>query len=102
MTFGLSDSQYSILDALVIQPLKAMHAEVFIFGSRAKGKHHPFSDIDILFIEDEKFPIARSEISKIKEAAENSPLAIKLDLVCDKDLASSYRQSVEAEKIRID
>lgn len=100
MNFGLSNDQFEILRTLVIQPLKAKHAEVYIFGSRARGKHHPFSDIDILF-KDVHQLISMSEISNIKESIENSKLAIKVDLVNAADLAESYRQSVDAEKILV-
>jgi hypothetical protein len=33
MNFGMSDSQLALLEQLVIKPLKAYGAEVFIFGS---------------------------------------------------------------------
>ena len=102
MKFGLSDEQYSILNALLIQPLKAKKAQVYVFGSRARGKFHPFSDIDVLFIEEKDFSISASDISKIKTDLENSNLAIKVDLVRNQDLAQSYIASANKDKILID
>jgi len=101
MKFGLSDQQYSILDKLIIQPLKSKNAKVYVFGSRARGQPHPFSDIDLMYTEDINNPIDLGDISKIKEDIENSNLAIKVDLVKDTDLAKSYRKSVEQDLVLI-
>lgn len=101
MKFGLTPEQYKLLENLVIQPLQKNQAKVFIFGSRARGKHHPFSDIDILYQENQKHPIQAREISDIKENIENSNFTIKLDLINEKDLAVSYRKSVTEDLILI-
>lgn len=97
MNFGLSDSQFKILLDLVIRPLQNQGAKVFIFGSRAKGNHHPFSDIDLLFQENPNQPIQPEFVSKILEDIENSNLVIKVDLVNEKALAKSYRDTVLLE-----
>lgn len=102
MKFGLSDSQYEILLSLVIRPLQNLGAKVFIFGSRARGKNHLFSDIDLLFQESPSRAIASESISKILEDIENSNFAIKVDLVNEKHLATSYRDKVFSEKILIE
>lgn len=101
MKFGLEDKQYLILEDLVIRPLLSKKAKVFIFGSRARGTHHPFSDIDILFKEDPEHPLGLHEISRIREDIEDSNLVIKVDLVRDQDLAKSYRPSVEKDMIQV-
>lgn len=99
MKLGLSDSQFKILEDNLITPLKRCGAKVYAFGSRARGKHHAFSDIDILYVEDPNQPISSSKISLIKEALEESDLTIKVDLVSAKNLAVSFRDSVDKEKI---
>lgn len=93
MKFGLNDQQYQQLLDIVINPLKKLKITVYIFGSRVTGKHHPFSDIDILYVipEGENF---NSEIYLIKENIEESNFPIKVDLVNDAELAKSYRDSV--------
>jgi predicted nucleotidyltransferase len=101
MKFGLSESQYFILDKLVIQPLKSKNAILYVFGSRARRQEQPFSDIDLLIKENTGNPLSQAEISKIKDDIENSDLTIKVDLVRDADLAHSYRKSVEQEMILI-
>lgn len=99
MKFGLSDIQYEILKRFVIDPLKANKAQVYIFGSRARGQHHPFSDIDLLYVESPNQSIPLSEIAKMTEDVENSNLTIKVGLVNAASLAKSYRESVEQDKI---
>lgn len=101
MMFGLSDKQYAILHDLVIAPLLSKGARVFVFGSRARGDNHPFSDIDILVRESPETPLSLSEIWIIKENIEDSNLVIKVDLVRDQDLVASYRSSVEKDMIEV-
>lgn len=40
--FGLSDSDFSILKQILINPLKNEGCDVWIFGSRARGDHQNF------------------------------------------------------------
>jgi predicted nucleotidyltransferase len=99
MNFGLSQSQYKILENELIEPLSKLNASVYIFGSRARGDHHPFSDVDILVKSTESIP--SEVISAIKEALEESKLEVSVDIVEDSMLADSYRDKVESEKIKI-
>lgn len=101
MKFGLTEEHYKILKAILIDRLKSHEAKVFVFGSRARGSHHPFSDIDIVFIENPKKTIPQNEILIIKENLEESSLPIKVDLVNFNDLAKSYLHSVEKDKIEV-
>jgi predicted nucleotidyltransferase len=101
MTYGISSADFQILKDFILEPLKASHAKVFIFGSRARGQHHKFSDIDLLFEEDPSSPIPLERIALFKEGLENSSITVKVDLVNSKDLAASYRAKVNAEKIQI-
>lgn len=101
MKFGLSDDQVKVFYDLVVEPLKKNKAQVFVFGSRARGQHHPFSDIDVLYVENESFPLSAEVISQIKEAAEESKLTIKVDLVNRSSLAKSYVESVEKDLVQL-
>lgn len=80
---------------LALTPLFDQGATIYVFGSRARGDHKKFSDLDLLIDGDR---LARSDIAAAKEALENSNLPIKVDLVWKKDLADSYRTSVEKDK----
>lgn len=87
--FGLSSDELDLLRNLLIERLKKAGAKVWIFGSRARGDHGPFSDIDILY----QLPsgkLALSDLSLIREALEESHLPYKVDVVAFDDLAQSY------------
>ncbi|WP_374078240.1 nucleotidyltransferase family protein [Bdellovibrio bacteriovorus] len=100
MKYGLSDSEYSFLVEHLITPLKERGAQVFLFGSRATGKYKKFSDIDILY-KNPTVAIPNSEIYRLLIHLEESTFPYKIDLVCDNELAASYRDSVEISKIEL-
>ena len=69
---------------------------IFFFGSRARGDHSPFSDIDIAI--DSKEDIS-SDITKLREILENSNLPYKVDIV-RLSTNEKLRQIVGKEGIR--
>ncbi len=94
INFGLNIQQQKIISEMIIKPFSSKNAEVFVFGSRARGTHHPFSDLDILYIENPENPIDDNFISQIKENLENSDLPFKVDLVNKNRVAKSYQKSI--------
>ena len=92
MKFGMSQNQFKLLETLVIRPLKSQGAKVYIFGSRAKGKHHPYSDVDLLY--DLSEPLPPGFLPKIKEDIEESNFPFAVDLVAKSELSKSYEDSV--------
>lgn len=99
MNYGINPDQYEILNRIVIEPLKSHGASVYIFGSRATGKHHSHSDVDILYRT--KSPLPPGFISDLKEKMEESRFPFTLDLVNEMDLADSYWDSVEQQLIEL-
>ncbi|MCB9073350.1 MAG: nucleotidyltransferase domain-containing protein [Bdellovibrionaceae bacterium] len=99
MKFGLTEKELHILDDLLIKPLKKYSAQVWIFGSRARGTYSKFSDIDILFALPNEKNYPQSFLFQIKDALESSDLPYKVDVVNEKDLANSYRANVLKERI---
>ena len=87
--FGLTPTDWEIVKTTCIDPLKKVGAKVWIYGSRARGDHKKFSDVDILY-QGTPGPL----IHLIKEAAEESRLTVKIDLVSIDDLAESYRSNI--------
>ena len=69
---------------------------IYLFGSRARGDHSPFSDIDIAV--DSKVDIS-SDITKLREILETSNLPYKVDIV-RLSTDEKLRQIVEKEGIR--
>jgi predicted nucleotidyltransferase len=101
MKFGLTDQQFQILDKIAIAPLKSHGATVWIFGSRARGDHKAFSDIDLMYETIDNSPLPVGFISILKETLEESSLPFKVDLVDLKELAESYRSNALADRTRI-
>lgn len=92
MKFGISDSHFQLLSKLVVEPLKDKGARVYIFGSRVTGRHHPHSDVDILYSVDQRLPTGF--LAEVKERIEESRFPYTIDLVAERDLADSYRENV--------
>jgi predicted nucleotidyltransferase len=101
MTFGLNPQEFELLNRLVLLPLKNAGLSVYVFGSRAVGKHHKFSDIDLLWENTSQRELSKGFIEGIKEKIEDSKFPIKVDLVESTRLAASYRETVEKQKVRI-
>lgn len=94
MKFGMTDEQFDLLRRLVVIPLKALGADVFIFGSRVGTSHHHHSDVDILYSVRAGKMVDAVAVSKIREAIEESRFPFKVDLVDEKDLVENYRSNV--------
>lgn len=100
MKFGLTDAEWQTVETLAIKPLKKFGAHVFVFGSRARGTHQPYSDLDLMF-ENPTQEIQLSDLAHIKDALENSKLPIKVDIADSSELASSYRESALKDRISV-
>lgn len=97
--FGLSDSDWSLFQSLAINPLKQAGCKTFVFGSRARGDHQKFSDLDLLI--DSTGPVQLTLLSDIRADLEESNLPIKVDLVLKSELADSFRDGVMKERIEV-
>lgn len=98
MKFGLTEQQYQYIQEIVVVPLKKQGATVWIFGSRARGEHTEFSDIDIMV---ESAEDISSNVGEIKETLENGNFPYIVDIVQNKDFAESYRESFERDKVEL-
>lgn len=99
MKYGISEKDFKILENLVLQPLKSKGAKIFLFGSRAKGKHHPFSDVDLLIKNETEIPI--SSLFEIGENIKDSNFPYIVEIVTDSELAESYKSSVYNEMLEL-
>lgn len=100
MKFGLTELEYSLLEEKLFSSLKSKGLKIFIFGSRATGQFHRYSDIDILVsgaIDKE----LETKILLIKEFFEESNFPYKIDLVPELQLADSYKKNVDQTKVEV-
>lgn len=101
MKYGLTDSELKFLNEKLVLPLKKLHAQVFIFGSRAINRHKKFSDIDVVYLPDPKFPVGSGAIQQIISGMEDSQFPYKIDLVNYNELASTYKAQIDLDKIEL-
>lgn len=66
--------------------VSSSHAEVFAYGSRIKGTHQVFSDIDLLVMTD----ISDLELWDIREKFDDSNLPMKIDIKRRKDITDAF------------
>lgn len=96
MKFGLSENEFNLLKKLALDPLKQSGAKVWVFGSRSRGDHKKFSDIDLLFDFMDVAP-PKGLLFEIKDSLENSNLSYKVDLVNKKEIAQSYYDNIQKD-----
>jgi len=86
--FGLTQDQYQFIFDHVVAPLNKKGAKVFCYGSRARGDHQPFSDLDLMV----ESPVDLSqELGPLSEFLSNSLFPYKVDLVQFSQFAESYK-----------
>lgn len=95
--FGLSDSDFKFIRS-TLERFAMPGVQVFVFGSRSRGDHHTFSDLDLM-IETQGGSVI--DIGQVQEEFEESRLPIKIDIVRYQDFAEHYRASYDKDKIRI-
>ena len=96
MIGGLTESEYQFVLDTIQKPLVQNGATLWLFGSRARGTHSTFADVDLL-IEGE---LNQSLLGELREKIEQSNFPFKVDLVLDAELADSYRANVYKDKKR--
>lgn len=96
MKFGLKQKEYDFLKEAIIPPIEQIGGSVWCFGSRSRGDHQKFSDIDLLVECSEKG--VRQLINSISEKLEYSNFPLIVDIVLLDDLANSYKKKVLSER----
>jgi uncharacterized protein len=69
--------------------LKDSDASVVLFGSRARGMHHPGSDVDIGIIP--RKPIDKKILSLLRLTFEESSIPYKIDIVDLSETSPEFR-----------
>ena len=67
---------------------------VWAFGSRVKGGHKPYSDLDLVVIDEE--PLLLATLANLTEAFFESDLPFKVDVVDWATTSESFRRVIEA------
>jgi predicted nucleotidyltransferase len=96
MRFGLSDTEYEFINQTVVLPLTARGATVWCFGSRARGNHRRFSDLDLMV---EGSLDLQGLVGEISEQLVESDFPYKVDLVELRRFAKSYLEDFYRERV---
>jgi len=72
-------------------------AKIYLFGSRAKGKARPFSDIDIALDAGKKLELAR--IGEVRDMFKESNIPFSFDFVDLQSVSQEFRDVVLKEGI---
>lgn len=98
MNFGLTPPQYEFITEQVVNPIEALGAKVYCYGSRARGTHHTYSDLDLMVESEYTTPQLEAKISEVQEQLSNSNFQLKVDLVLFKNFAESYKENYQKDK----
>ena len=98
MKFGLTHQQYHYIQKTVVNPLKNQGANVWVFGSRARGDHQEYSDLDLMVVSEDDISAA---VSEIQELLDDGNFPYKVDIVLSRNFAESYRESFDRDKVQL-
>lgn len=97
--FGLKQKEISLLRDIFKKSLpKNQKYKLWIFGSRARGEHKKYSDIDLILEGTSDTAIKHAILGDLEE----SNLPYKVDLVLFSDIYPPYLEKIEKEKILLD
>jgi predicted nucleotidyltransferase len=75
-------------------------ADIYVFGSRAKGRAGKYSDLDLAIdCNGVKMPLTIT--SKLEVAFEDSLLPYKVDVVDLNGITPEFRQAIEGDLVRL-
>lgn len=95
--FGLEAAQLNYIKNELTHSIKnKSKSAVFVFGSRSRGDHSKYSDLDI-WIESTP-PISLSELEQLKEIFSESDLPIKIDITTPELCLPEYKKNILSEK----
>ena len=96
-TLAMTTQELSLLQDILKRYVPEF--KVWAFGSRVKGTHKPYSDLDLALVGDE--PLAIETRAALVEALSNSPLPYKVDLVDWTSATESFKEIIEKQKLVI-
>lgn len=94
MKFGLTESDYRFITRQ-LQPLVDVGADIWCFGSRARGDYSEFSDLDLMI---ECGQDLRRMINDISELFVESRLPIKVELIQKKTFLTVIYRALTLKK----
>ena len=85
------------LRELIIRYTLNHKIKVYLFGSRAQGREHKLSDVDIAILPAE--PLSPGFIASLREKIEESTIPYSVDIIDLSQVDASFRKKILAEAI---
>jgi len=92
---AITDADWSIVSGILKKYLSQY--SVWAFGSRVRQTHKPFSDLDIVVVNDE--PLSIATMAELSEAFSESDLPWKVDVVDWASISEGFRKNIHADKV---
>lgn len=87
---NVSAQELQIIKSILSE--KCPNIPVWVFGSRVKGTHKPFSDIDLALLT--TTPLTIRELTQLELAFSDSDLPFKVDIVDWASCSESFKQII--------
>jgi len=81
----------------ILQDILKNHPECYVYGSRVKGTHKEYSDLDLCFIREGEVDV--QEIADLREKFEESNLPFTVDIVDYQKLSPGFREIIDRDKV---
>lgn len=81
-----------------LQDILAKHIpniNVFVYGSRVKGRSYPGSDLDLVLIAPYEKPIEKSTLYELRNALEESNIPILVDFLDWAQMPESFKSEIK-------
>lgn len=89
-------------DWAIVQSVLAAHMQgwqVWAFGSRARRRAKPFSDLDLAVLAPQ--PLTLEQLACINDAFDSSDVTIRVDVVDMQAINESFRAVIDRDKVRL-
>jgi predicted nucleotidyltransferase len=94
---AISDAEWSIVSDILQKYLSQYSA--WAFGSRVRHTHKPFSNLDIVVVNDESLSIAT--MAELSEAFSESDLPWKVDVIDWASISNNFKDHIKSNKLEL-
>lgn len=97
MSLHLDESHLNIVKNILQK--YGLKGETYAFGSRVRGDHHRYSDLDLVL--KRVGPIETDQLVKVKNEFEESDLPITVDLIEWVRISEDFKKNIQDDLIAI-
>ncbi|MCL1991028.1 MAG: nucleotidyltransferase domain-containing protein [Defluviitaleaceae bacterium] len=94
-------TELEMKEVLAILKQHFKNGHVLAFGSRFKGTHKKFSDLDLAFVKHDGNHLTISEWGALKEAFEESELSFRVDVIDYWGSSENFRSIIDKSCVKL-